>query len=282
MIDVINSFSTPLTVLIWTGIVIATIIGAWAISRLNRFVFTKIGKRYDGLHLSFLRHICGIVLVVSFLVIVISSLSGARTVWETMLGGTALISAVMAFVAQDIIKDILAGLVISMHRPFEVGDRIVADDGTSGVVTEMSLRHVVLVGVDTVKHIIPNSKINAMTLSNFSIANGDRSVQFRYSVGYESDMDLVKSVIEKAVSESEYSIPALQDAEGNPRYGNAYFMSFADSALIVQITVYYEKKYKTEVIIDDINRRVRDALRENGIEIPYNYINVVTQADRNR
>ena len=266
-----------MSILIWLGLVILTILGAWGISRLNKFVFAKISKHNDGLHLSFLRHISGIILVSAFLILVVSSLSGVRSVWETMLGGTAIVSAVLAFVAQDVIKDILAGLMISMHRPFEVGDRIETEDGTCGIVMDMTLRHVVLIGVDTVRYIIPNSKINAMKLSNFSIDSGERSVQFRFSVGYESDMDLVKKVIEKAVSESPYSIPALLDNSGNPRYGEAYFMSFADSALIVQITVYYQKLYKAEVIIDDINVRVREALRANGIEIPYNYINVVTQ-----
>lgn len=72
------------------------------------------------------------------------------------------------------------------------------------------------------------------------------------------------------------------DKDGNAVYGNVYFMEFADSALIVQVTVYYLPSSPTEVVIDDINMRVRNALNAKGIEIPYNYLNVVeTKATKN-
>lgn len=276
MIQYINSLSIPLQVLCWIGIVVGTLLVCWAIVRINRLVFRQLEKKSKGIHLGFFEHIASIILVSGFLITTVSSLSGVRSVWETMLGGTAIVSAVIAFVAQDVIKDILAGLMISVHRPFEPGDRIVCDDGTSGIVETMTLRHVVLVGVDTLRYVIPNSKINSMKISNFSYHQGERSVQLQYAVGYDSDMPLVKKTIAKAVEDSPYSIPALQDAEGNPRYGDPYFMAFEDSSLKLLITVYYPNDLKAELVIDDINVRVRDALRENGVEIPYSYINVIT------
>ena len=40
-------------------------------------------------------------------------------------------------------------------------------------------------------------------------------------------------------------------------------------------TVYFEPTTPTEVVKSDINSRVKRALEESGIEIPYNYVNVV-------
>ena len=40
-------------------------------------------------------------------------------------------------------------------------------------------------------------------------------------------------------------------------------------------TVYYEPTSPTEVVKDDINSRVKRALETNGIEIPYNYLNII-------
>ena len=60
-------------------------------------------------------------------------------------------------------------------------------------------------------------------------------------------------------------------------YSPVYFFSLSDSALIMEVTVYYEKHFKTELVIDDINTSVREALLKNGIEIPYNYINVISK-----
>ena len=39
--------------------------------------------------------------------------------------------------------------------------------------------------------------------------------------------------------------------------------------------MYYDKGVRTELVIDDVNVRVREALIAAGIEIPYTYVNVV-------
>lgn len=276
MVEFIQSLSVPLQILCWVGLVIGAGIICWGIVKINKIVFRQLEKKNKGLHLSFFEHIISIVVVSGFLIALISSLTGIRSVWQTMLGGTAIVSAVVAFVAQDIIKDILAGLMISVHRPFEPGDRIVLEDGTNGIVETMTLRHVVLIGVDTLRYIIPNSKINAMKISNLSYHREDRAVQLQFAVGYESDMALVKRTIARAVKDSPYSLPNLKDANGRPRYADPYFLAFESSALRMQVTVYYPTSIKTEVIVDDINVRVREALREANIEIPYSYVNVIT------
>jgi len=58
-------------------------------------------------------------------------------------------------------------------------------------------------------------------------------------------------------------------------YGHVYFIQYADSSLVMASTVYYEPTTLTEVVKSGINTRVKQALDENGIEIPYNYVNVV-------
>lgn len=278
MAQYINKLDHPWDIFAWIGLIVGIILVAWVLTRINKAAFRRIRRKKSGIYLSFLEHFNSALIVIVFVIIAISSFSGFKSVWQTMLGGTAVISAVLAFAAQDVIKDILAGLMISIHHPFEVGDRIVLDNGTFGIVESMTMRHVVLIGIDTVRHIIPNSKLNSMQLSNFSYHREDRSIQFRFSVGYDSDMAKVKEVIEQAVAESEYSIPALKDESGQPRYAYAYFISLADSALIVHVTVYYKKGVTGETVMDDINTRVRDALIANDIEIPYNYVNVINKS----
>ena len=62
--------------------------------------------------------------------------------------------------------------------------------------------------------------------------------------------------------------------EGESDYAPVYFLGFKDSSLDMATTVYYKPTTPTEVLKNDINTRVRKALEENGIEIPYNYLNV--------
>jgi len=280
MKNLFNKIPQPWNYAAMAAAAAVVIIIAFTLTRVNKKVFKRIQKSKNGIHLVFFEKLNSAVIVIACIVLALSSVNGVDSIWRTVLSGTAIISAVLAFAAQDVIKDILAGLMISVHKPFEIGDRVVLEDGTAGIVEDITMRHIVLIGIDTLRIIVPNSKINAMQLTNFSRGSFDRSIHFRFSVGYSSDMELVKKVIFDAVRESEYSMPVAKTKDTKPAYSPVYFISFADSALIMAVTVYYEKCFKSEVVINDINTRVRDALIENNIEIPYNYVTVVNKTEK--
>lgn len=271
----------PWRVAAWAAFVILALILAWALTRINGLAFKKLRKRRDGIHIVFLERIISLVLVVGFILFAVSLLGGFQTVWQTVIGGTALLSAVLAFIAQDVIKDVLAGIMISSHKPFEIGDRISLEDGTNGIVETMTMRHVVVIGVDTPRIVIPNSRINSMQLINYSYKRNDRSAAFDFPIGYGSDVALAKRVIRQAVEESPVSLPGRTDENGQPCYGPVYFLLLADSALMMRTTVYFDRQTPAEVVLDDVNTRVRQALIDNGIEIPYNYVNVVSVSEKN-
>lgn len=271
----INNLELPWRILAYAGVVVVIAFLAWIATRINKAVFRRIQRRRGGLQLVFFERVNAVVIVIAAFVITVSFFSGFEAIWQTLLGGTAIISAVLAFAAQDVIKDILAGLMISIHKPFEIGDRIVLDDGTSGTVEGMNVRHVVLIGVDTQRIVIPNSVLNAQKLVNFSYGRKDKSVQLKYAVGYDTDMQKAKDAIAAAVESSEYSKPIKRTHGEKTGYTPPYFLQFADSALILAVTVYYDKGVRTELVIDDVNVRVREALTAAGIEIPYTYVNVV-------
>lgn len=273
--DFVNKLEMPWRVVYWILIIVAAIVFVWGVSKLVKFIFKKIGTKKKALHFVFFGNVASFAVAVAVIILIVSSFSGAGAVWQTMLGGTAVVSAVIAFAAQDVIKDILAGLMISINKPFDIGDRIVLDDGTAGIVEDMTLRHVVIRTLLTFRVVIPNSKINSMLLTNYSFKRQDRSAELFYSVGYDSDMDKVKETIAKAVEESPYSYPALKDENGREKYAPVLFRRFADSALIMSVAVFYKRGSPTELVIDDVNVRVREALIAAGIEIPYNYVNVV-------
>ncbi len=271
----INDLSAPWNVFSWIAVTVVSCFIIWGTAKLIRLIFRGIGKKKKGLHLAFFENVAVGAAVIALVIVIISSFSGAGAVWQSLLGGTAIVSAVLAFAAQDVIKDILAGLMISLHRPFDIGDRIVLDDGTAGIVENITLRHVVIRTTHSFRAVIPNSKINAMRLMNYSYERRDRAVDMRFAVGYDSDMDLVKKTIRDAVGESPYSYPGYKDPQGKLDYAPVLFREFADSALIMTVAVYYKRGNPTELVVDDINTRVREALISAGIEIPYNYINVV-------
>ena len=271
--------TVPATFLIQVVVVIGlSLLSIKILHVVNHKIFTKMEKKKKGVHIKFFKRLLDIVITLGVLILAISSFAGAKSLWATVLGGTSVIVAVLTFAAQDVIKDVLAGIMISVYKPFDIGSRIELEDGTYGVVEDINLRHTVLVTVDTVRAVVPNSKINSMKILNCSYGLGEtRSVIMTYNISYDSDVELAKKLIMQAVEESPLTIPGRINRDGDNYYSPVYFMSFADSALVMYVTCYYKWGTPTERVKDDLNCRVNKIFKENNIEIPYNYVNVITK-----
>lgn len=265
--------------LIQRGIALAVLAAiVWIAIAVVNHVFKKIRDKKESLHLRFLQRLITAFILIGAVILGFSVFGGIASVWKTLLGGTAIMSAVLAFAAQDVIKDILAGWMISIYKPFEIGNRIELEDGTAGVVRDITMRHIVLKTMDTQVLVIPNSKLNAMSLRNNSYQTDTRSMQLSFFISYNSDVEKAMQVIRDAIIASEHTIPG-KEVDGEMQYAPIYFMAYMDSSLQLATTVYYHPTVATEVVKSDINLRVNHALAEHGIEIPYNYINVVQRQE---
>ncbi|MBO6161674.1 MAG: mechanosensitive ion channel family protein [Eubacterium sp.] len=249
--------------------------------KIKKKVVEKRLKKHKNIQVRFTQNlISGLIIAVAVIWVLVSS-TATSGFGKVLFQGTAIIGAVIGLAAQPVIADLFSGLMISMNKPFQIGDRIELDNGFKGVVMDITPRHVVLRGIDTLDIIIPNSKINACVITNMSHNTRIRSVHFRFSVSYGTDVEKAMTVIREAVIASEYTIPARKGipVNGQGEYGPVYFIAYADSSLQMATTVYYEPTVASEVVISDINLRVKKALDEAGIEIPFNYVNVVMKPE---
>ena len=249
------------------------------ILRILNHVFKKFLKSKKNIQLRFLVNVVRIAVVVIGIIWVLTSCEATASVGKMLFQGTAIIGAVIGLAAQPIIKDLFCGLMISIGKPFEIGDRIELENGMAGIVMDITMRHVVLRKIDTIDVIIPNSKLNDMGILNMSHGTRIRSVHFNFPIDYTSDVEKAMDVIKNVVIECPYSVEGHTSKDGEKEYGPVYFIGFADSSLTMATTVYYEPTVATEVVKSDINKRINDAFRENHIEIPYNYLSVVMKEE---
>ena len=275
--DLIKDWKGTLNVVI---IVVIALLAAVILIAANKKFFKKLKKDHQNIQLTLIEKGVNIAIFLGVSIIAFSTVGGTKGVWHTLLGGTAVVSAVAAFAAQDIIKDMLAGMMIIIYKPFDIGDRIELQDGTTGVVVDMTMRHVVINTIDTIKQVIPNSKINTMYIKNYSFDSPLRSVNFNYPVAYESDVDEVREIIAETIKKSEYSMPYKVSDNGEEIYKPVYFLALTDSALIMSFTVYYNPTVPTEVVKNDINSSVKKALTDAGVEIPYQHVTLVNKAEQ--
>ncbi len=257
-------------------ITIATVIVLVVVLRLEGKIARKLLAKRDNINLRIVERILRFVLIVVAVQFVVFSSTVTQPFGRALFQGTTVLVAIAGFAAQPVIADLICGLMMTSTKPFDLGDRIEMEDGTAGIVKDITMRHVVLQGVDTIEIIVPNSQLNGMRLKNMSRPSsaGLRSIYFRFGVAYHTDMDKAKAVVRQAVEECPYSVPGKAGPDG-PDYGPVYFMDYDDSCLVLTTTVYYTSAHPTEQVKSDINTRVKRDLEAAGIEIPYNYVNVV-------
>ena len=264
-----------LTILFYAAI-IALCYGLWKLLQIiNHKIFQKIEEKNGRSMLTeFLERIVSVLITFFFIVIPFNW----DDIGQSVFGSAAVLAAVIGFAAQDVIKDILAGIQISIYKPFDIGDRIEMEDGSAGIVEKITMRHVVIKRIDTIRIVIPNSKLNNLTVNNYSYDDVPRSVMLKFPIGYKSDIQKAKQVISDIVRNSPLTIPGTHMPDGKMGYAPVYFIELTDSALIMSVTIHFNHETPTERVKDEINTAVFEALAANGIEIPYNYMNVVVKS----
>jgi len=261
------------TIAAWINLVVSIIIAVLIVLillKIERKITRKWIDKHDGINARFTEKVIRCVIIFLAVLWVIMSNSLTQSFGSSVFQGTAVLAAIAGFAAKPILSDMFCGFMISTTKPFNIGDRIELDDGTAGIVKDITIRHVVLQGIDTLKIVIPNSEINSRRITNLSHMTRTRSIHFRFQVGLDTNADEAKRIIREAVQESPHSVP--RDGED---YSPVYFLNFTDNGLMMATTVYYEPTSPTEAVKDDINSRVKRALEANNIEIPYNYVTVV-------
>ncbi len=128
----------------------------WVVSLLLKGTVTRYGKRVrlnDDV-----RDLLARVVRISILVIgLVTALGTINVDVSAMVAGLGLTGFALGFALQDIISNMLAGVLILMHRPFRRGNYIKIGD-KEGTVIDMDLRYTTLQR-DNLKILIPNSTL---------------------------------------------------------------------------------------------------------------------------
>lgn len=252
--------------------VIAVIVTTVILLIYGKFVKNRL-KAKNNLTIRFTQNIIRVAIILIAVIWVLVSSTATTDIGKVLFQGTAILGAVFGLAAQPVLGDFFSGIAITLNKPFEIGDWIELENGTAGVVADITPRHVVLRSLGTVEIIVPNSKINALMLKDTSFKKL-RSVKMDFNVAYGTDVEKASEVIKNEIINSELTVPAKND-----EYSDVFFESFADSSLVLTTIVYFKQSTSGLEVKTDVNKRVNDAFNKEGIEIPFNYVNVVMKKD---
>ena len=163
--------------------------------------------------------------------------------------------------AQDTLADAISGFIILIDQPYRVGDRIeIQDEGTWGDVIQIGIRTTRIRTRDNRLVIVPNSVISKNQVVNYTYPDPRYRIQTHISIGYGSDIELVRQLIIDTVSQVEGVLPD-QPVE-------SLYLEMGDSAMIFRVRWWLESYEDTRRMFDRVNTALQNTFDANGIAMP--------------
>ncbi len=124
--------------------------------------------------------------IVLFGLYIVLRVSGLTRLALTVVGGTGILGLVIGIAFRDITENFLASILLSIQRPFRVGD-LVEIVGVRGFVDRLTIRTTVLMTMDGNQVQIPNATVYKNTIRNFT-SNPKHREDFAVGVGYDAPL----------------------------------------------------------------------------------------------
>ncbi|MEL4178179.1 mechanosensitive ion channel domain-containing protein [Roseateles sp. PN1] len=176
------------------------------------------------------------------------------------LGGALAIG--VGFGAQNVIKNLISGIIILFERKIRVGD-IVSVGGISGTVQTVDLRATTLRGFDGIDAIVPNSTLLENQVSNWNGSSPDIRRVILVGVAYGSDVRRATQLITDCAANHP---SVLQDPPPE-----VFFDDFAADALSLRLQFWFRLNGpRSGAGVDsDLRFAINDALAAAGISIAF-------------
>ena len=182
-----------------------------------------------------------------------------------VLGGA--IGVGIGFGLQQIASNFISGVILLLEGQATVGDYVELDGGEAGTIVKMTARATILETYDGRWIVVPNEHFITTRVVNYSDAGSANRYEAAFSVSYDTDINKVPAIIEEAVRKLDF---VLEGGEGGELDPDCELRGFGDSGVDFAVEFWVNgiddgrNKFTPKVLM-----AVWNALKENGIEIPY-------------
>ena len=233
----------------------------------SRVTVKLMGKAMDRSRLDltvnrFIRSAVKIVLYVLVITVALTVLGVPMTSIITVIG-TAGVAIGLAL--QSSLSNLAGGFLILFAKPFRVGNyiRVGGDEGT---VEEISILYTKLLTPDNKAIFIPNGIASSAVVVNYSELP-TRRVDFEFRISYQEDPARAAGAIEAAIEGD----AAILREEGKMPF--IRMSGYKESYIALTVRLWVKTEDYWDVYFNTLERVRREFIKE-GIEIPYNQLDV--------
>jgi len=248
----------------WTGVFpsLLLIVGTYFVLRFISSTVERLGNQFANQRMLF-QKIATILQFIIYIAVAISVIALSVQLDDkviTLIGGTFALA--VGFAIRDLVASFIAGIMVMIDRPFQVGDRV-SFGGQYGDITAIGLRSVRMQTLDDNTITIPNNKFLTDIVSSGNYGALDMQIVMDFFVGMDQDIPRAREIVSEAALSSRYvHLPKPVVVLVNQiMQENLIAVRFRLKAYVLDTR--YEKAFET-----DVNLRVMQAFREAGIQPP--------------
>jgi small-conductance mechanosensitive channel len=183
-----------------------------------------------------------------------------------LLAGAGVMGLAISLAAKDTLSNLIAGVLLILDRPFQIGDRIELwsspeETGSWGDVIEIGLRATKIRNPDNLVVVVPNNEIMRRDIVNYTMTGNRIRLRIPIDVEYDSDLHLAKTLVLKAASDV--------DGVAESPAPVVILRGFGPSEVKLQLRVWIEDARQRRSIADEITGRVVEVFAEAGLSMPY-------------
>lgn len=239
--------------------IVIFIFGRWIVRRLSG-VTVSASQRIPNIDETLARFFGSVVLIAGMISVIIAALAAMHINLAFLATIVAALVVALGFALQETLGDLAAGVMLAFFRPYRVGQEVEIG-GEKGVVSHLGIFSTRLETRDNIEVTVGNGQAFGSTIKNY-YAFGDRRLDIDCGVSYDADLDVAIEAILKAT-------------EGDDRIKSdpapwAKVTGLGDSAVNIQLRVWCDADEHRNIKMD-MFQRIKTALDEAGIDIPYEH-----------
>ncbi|MEM9999217.1 MAG: mechanosensitive ion channel family protein, partial [Bacteroidota bacterium] len=179
----------------------------------------------------------------------------------TLLAGAGVLGLALGFAFQDIAANFIAGVLIAVRSPFDLGD-LVQTNGHTGTISDINLRATHVRTFQGQEVIIPNSQVYQNPLVNYTHV-GSRRIDLGCGVGYGDNLQYAEDVAKEALS-----AVSTRDAD---RDVTLFWTEFGDSSINFVASYWVDFQGQADFLTAQSEgiKRLKTAFDDSGVTIPF-------------
>ena len=159
---------------------------------------------------------------------------------------------------QGTLSNVAAGVMIIIFRPLKIGDFVQVND-VVGTVKDITLNYTEIADLGNVQVVVPNSEVWGNTIKNYN-GYDTRRAEWTFGVGYGANLADAEKVIREAIMSDERS---HSDPEPFIQVNN---LNSSSVDFLVRVWCDGDVYFQYQA---DMKRKVKEALDNNDIDIPF-------------